>query len=142
MCDLRVVGHILNFPAILGSGSLWPTTQEVNYAYDPLPKKWRSNNNSSWIYIKHWFQHLIWWKVSFCMYKSFSMACWIKVNKELIISKTINFHYWHLSFKQFQCQKPVGVFFEKSKQTTESKQTADHIKILNFHSKHICFEQF
>ena len=52
----------------------------------------------------------------------------LKVNKQLTISKILNFLSKHLCFEQFQCLKPPSGLFEKSKQTAESKQTADIIQ--------------
>ena len=51
----------------------------------------------------------------------------LKVNKQLTILKIQIFHSKHLGFEQFQCQKLLSGFF-KSKQSAESKQTADHLK--------------
>ena len=52
----------------------------------------------------------------------------LKVNKQLTISKILNFLSKHLCFEQFKCLKPPSGLFEKSKQTAESKQTADIIQ--------------
>ena len=52
----------------------------------------------------------------------------LKVNKQLTISKFLNFLSKHLCFEQFQRLKPPSGLFEKSKQTAESKQTADIIQ--------------
>ena len=52
----------------------------------------------------------------------------LKVNKQLTISKILNFLSKHLCFEQFQRLKPPSGLFEKSKQTAESKQTADIIQ--------------
>ena len=57
----------------------------------------------------------------------------LKVNKQLTISKFINFHAKHLCSWEFQCQRPLSGLLEKSKQTAESKQTADITKTINFH---------
>ena len=42
------------------------------------------------------------------------------------------FHSQHLCFEQFQCLKPRGGLLGKSKQTAESKQTADYLKNSKF----------
>ena len=56
----------------------------------------------------------------------------LKVNKQLTISKILNFLSKHLCFEQFQCLKPPSGLFEKSKQTAETKQTADHLRNSKF----------
>ena len=38
--------------------------------------------------------------------------------------------------------KPLSDLLEKVKQIADNKQTADILKILNFYSQHLCYEQF
>ena len=45
-----------------------------------------------------------------------------------------------MCYEQFQHLRPLSGLFELSKQTAERKQIADLIKILKFHSKHLCFK--
>ena len=58
----------------------------------------------------------------------------LRVNKQLNISKIIHFHSKHICSEEFQCQRPLSGLFEKSKQTAESKQTANFDKIHEFSS--------